>query len=112
VAVENVNAGNRQCYPINKPKIFRCVKYLRFIRGKPCMTCGALPPSDPHHVSIKGLTVKGTGIKVSDLYTVPLCRICHSRIHQGEPHGHILEDKIELYITIIRLNHEWIESVS
>jgi len=49
--------------------------WLEFIRQLPCMSCG-LRPSDAHHV-----TSRGMGLKQPDSMTVPLCRMCHSGLH-------------------------------
>ena len=55
-------------------------KYLAWIRQQPCWHCEAPPPSDPHH--IKGLGhFSGTGLKAPDIATVPLCRRCHTDMH-------------------------------
>ena len=62
-------------------------KYLRWIRGLPCVMCHpgvALNPwvhwepgkrSDPDHLPTPDL--KGLGSKTPDWFTVPLCRPCH-----------------------------------
>ena len=49
--------------------------YLVFIRTQPCLACGNGAPSDPHH-----LTVGGIGLKGSDYLVIPLCRKCHGMV--------------------------------
>jgi hypothetical protein len=61
-----------------KEKTFRSGRYLAFVRSKACCFCHAPGPSDPHHFAGQ----KGMAIKVSDLYTVPVCRGCHDEWHQ------------------------------
>lgn len=65
--------------PKNKP--IRDKKHLEFIRSLPCVTCGASPKSDPSHISIGN--GKAMGRKVADNFTVPQCRVCHSKVHQS-----------------------------
>jgi len=56
------------------------VEYLEYIRGKPCVLCGA--PGIPHHFGL-GEQGKGIGTKCDDTYTVPLCPVHHDWIHEG-----------------------------
>jgi hypothetical protein len=56
--------------------IYRDLKYLNFIRNKPCVICGR--KAVPHHESISH---RGTGIKASDFETIPLCPECHRKRH-------------------------------
>lgn len=73
-------------YPIPKPakhkkrkpkSIARDEEYLSFIRKQPCIVCNCIHVV-PHHESISG---RGTGIKASDLETIPLCHFCHNERH-------------------------------
>ena len=66
---------------LTKAVRFRSPKYLRFIREQRCVSCGATP-SEAHH--LKGVRyLSGVGLKAGDNYAVPLCRRCHSRLHEG-----------------------------
>ena len=54
-------------------------KHLKKIRGLSCSICNSPPQSDPHHVTYA--EKRGFGQKVGDNYTVPLCRLCHTELH-------------------------------
>jgi hypothetical protein len=57
----------------------RSKKYLAFISNCPCLLCGRIAPSEPHHIVEKG---KGSmGMKTSDYRAVPLCNEHHSEYH-------------------------------
>lgn len=45
----------------------------------PCLLCNAPPKSDPHHITYA--EKRGVGSKVDDKWTVPLCRLCHTKLH-------------------------------
>jgi ERF superfamily len=53
--------------------------HLRFVAAQPCLICGRTP-SDPHH--IKFAELRALGRKVSDRFTVPLCRLHHRELHR------------------------------
>jgi hypothetical protein len=55
-------------------------EHLAFIRMQPCLIC-AKQPSDPHHLSFA--QPRALGRKVSDEYTVPLCRTHHREAHRS-----------------------------
>ena len=54
--------------------------YLRFVASQPCLVCGR-QPSDPHH--LRFAQPRALGLKVSDEFTVPLCRGHHRQLHQA-----------------------------
>lgn len=56
--------------------------YLNWVKTQFCVCCQR-PADDPHHVIGHGLS--GTATKVSDYLVFPMCRVCHSELHQ---HGH------------------------
>lgn len=60
----------------------RSPKRLAEIRKLPCIRCG-YPHSQAAH-SNSSKHGKGRGIKASDLYTVPLCYVCHSAFDKFE----------------------------
>ena len=47
--------------------------------SQPCLVCGR-QPSDPHH--LRFAQPRAIGLKVSDEFTVPLCRGHHRQLHQ------------------------------
>jgi len=58
---------------------FRSKRYLQSVRGEPCLSCGAPPPSHAHH--LRHSENRGFGQKVADNFTVPLCGVCHGECH-------------------------------
>ena len=56
---------------IAEPKRLRDKAHLRFVASQPCLVCGR-QPSDPHH--LRFAQPRALGLKVSDEFTVPLCR--------------------------------------
>ena len=65
--------------PITKTVRHRNKEHLRFVRMQPCLIC-AKQPSDPHHLPFA--QPRALGRKVSDEYTVPLCRAHHREVHR------------------------------
>jgi hypothetical protein len=59
-------------------------KHLKKIRELSCCICNLPPRSDPHHITYA--EKRGFGQKVGDNFTVPLCRICHTELHNYQ-HG-------------------------
>jgi hypothetical protein len=55
-------------------------KHLRFVSSQPCLVCGR-SPSDAHH--LRFAEPRALGRKVSDEFTVPLCRIHHRALHDA-----------------------------
>jgi ERF superfamily len=64
---------------ISKPVRERDRNHLRIVASQPCLVCGRTP-SDPHH--IKFAEQRAMGRKVSDRFTVPLCRLHHRELHR------------------------------
>ncbi|MGX9431825.1 MULTISPECIES: ERF family protein [Bradyrhizobium] len=62
-----------------EPTRKRSKEHLAFIRGQPCLVCEQTP-SDPHH--LKFAQPRALGRKVSDEFTVPLCRTHHQDLHR------------------------------
>ncbi len=65
---------------IPEPKRRRDKSHLRFVASQPCLVCGRRP-SDPHH--LRFAQPRALGVKVSDEFTVPLCRGHHRQLHQA-----------------------------
>jgi hypothetical protein len=65
---------------IAEPKRLRDKAHLRFVASQPCLVCGR-QPSDPHHLRFS--QPRALGLKVSDEFTVPLCRGHHRQLHQA-----------------------------
>jgi hypothetical protein len=65
---------------IGEPKRHRDKNHLRFVSSQPCLVCRQLP-SDAHH--LRFAQPRALGLKVSDEFTVPLCRDHHQQLHQA-----------------------------
>jgi hypothetical protein len=65
--------------PITKTVRHRNKEHLKFVRGQPCLVCGR-QPCDPHH--LRFAEPRALGRKVSDEFTVPLCRVHHREVHR------------------------------
>jgi hypothetical protein len=65
---------------IERPKRRREPAHLRFVMSQPCLICGR-SPSDAHH--LRFAQPRALGRKVSDEFTVPLCRVHHRQVHQS-----------------------------
>ena len=65
---------------IAEPKRLRDKAHLKFVASQPCLICGR-QPSDPHHLGFA--QPRAIGLKVSDEFTVPLCRGHHRQLHQA-----------------------------
>jgi hypothetical protein len=64
---------------IGKPVRERDREHLKFVAAQPCLICGRTP-SDPHH--IKFAEQRAMGRRVSDRFTVPICRLHHRELHR------------------------------
>jgi hypothetical protein len=69
----------QQVTPLTKPIRLRDRDHLKFVSTQPCLACGR-SPSDAHH--LKFAQGRALGRKVSDEFTVPLCRAHHRELHQ------------------------------
>lgn len=65
---------------ISEPKRLRDKAHLKFMASQPCPICGR-QPCDPHH--LRFAQPRAIGLKVSDEFTVPLCRGHHRQLHQA-----------------------------
>jgi hypothetical protein len=63
-----------------EPKRRRDKSHLRFVASQPCLIC-ARHPSDLHH--LRFAQPRALGVKVSDEFTVPVCRGHHRQLHQA-----------------------------
>ena len=65
--------------PAPKPRRNRDKDHLRFISRQPCVVCGR-QPCEAHH--IRFAQPSALGRRVSDEFTVPLCRLHHRELHR------------------------------
>jgi hypothetical protein len=55
-------------------------EHLKYVASRSCLICGR-QPSEPHHVRFAQKLAFGR--KVSDEFTVPLCRLHHRELHRA-----------------------------
>ena len=70
---------DKSALTIGEPKRLRDKAHLKFVASQPCLICGR-QPADPHH--LRFAQPRAIGMKVSDEFTVPLCRGHHRQLHQ------------------------------
>jgi hypothetical protein len=64
---------------ISEPRRHRDKTHLKFVASQPCLICGR-SPADAHH--LRFTQPRAMGRKVSDEFTVPLCRTHHRDNHR------------------------------
>jgi hypothetical protein len=62
-----------------EPRRVRDRDHVRHVAKQPCLICGR-QPADPHH--LRFAQSRAMGRKVSDEFTVPLCRGHHREVHR------------------------------
>jgi ERF superfamily len=67
-----------------EPRRIRDRDHIRHVIKQPCLICGR-QPSDPHH--LRFAQTRALGRKVSDEFTVPLCRAHHREVHHCGDEG-------------------------
>jgi len=68
-----------QVTPLTKPVRRRSKAHLAFVASQPCLVCQS-GACDAHHLKMAQL--RSLGRKVSDEFTVPLCRKHHRELHR------------------------------
>jgi hypothetical protein len=63
----------------SEPRRYRDRAHLRFVSAQPCLICGRRP-TDAHH--LRFAQPRAIGRRVSDEFTVPLCRSHHRALHR------------------------------
>ena len=63
-----------------EPRRIRDRDHVRYVAKQPCLICGR-SPSDAHH--LRFAQSRALGRKVSDEFTVPLCRGHHRELHRS-----------------------------
>jgi ERF superfamily protein len=71
---------DKSLLPIGEPRRYRDKVHLEFVASQPCLICGRRP-SDPHH--LRFAQRRALGRRVSDEFTVPLCRLHHRALHRS-----------------------------
>jgi ERF superfamily len=65
--------------PLAKTVRVRDKEHRKFVSQQACLVCGRTP-SDPHHLTF--MQPRALGHRVSDEFTVPVCRIHHRELHR------------------------------
>ncbi len=73
------SAGSEAGLTLPKELRRRSKSHLLFVRAQPCLICKQAP-CDAHH--LKFAQPRALGRKVSDEFTVPLCRVHHQDLHR------------------------------
>ena len=77
--------GPQEVTVIGKPVRERDRDHLKFVATQGCLVCGRTP-SDAHHIGFA--EERAMGRKVSDRFTVPICRLHHRDLHRrGDERG-------------------------
>jgi len=70
---------NKSVLVFSEPRRVRDRDHIRHVIKQPCLVCGR-QPCDPHH--LRFAQFRALGRKVSDEFTVPLCRGHHRELHR------------------------------
>ena len=74
-----VKTIDKSALALPEPRRVRDREHLRYVTKQPCLVCGR-QPCDPHH--LRFTQSRALGRKVSDEFTVPLCRGHHREVHR------------------------------
>ncbi len=71
---------DKSVLPIGEPRRYRDRGHLEFVAAQSCLICERRP-CDPHH--LRFAQKRALGRRVSDEFTVPLCRLHHREAHRS-----------------------------
>jgi hypothetical protein len=74
------SAIDKGALALPEPRRIRDKNHVRFVAQQSCLICGRRP-SDAHH--LRFAQTRALARKVSDEFTVPLCRIHHRAVHRA-----------------------------
>jgi ERF superfamily len=86
--------------PLTKPVRRPSKAHLAFVASQPCVIC-KVSPCDAHHLKIA--QPRSLGRKVSDEFTVPLCRKHHQELHR---HGNEANWWVNMQVTPLPIAKE------
>jgi hypothetical protein len=72
-------AIDKNALPLPEPRRIRDRDHVKYVAQQSCLICGR-QPADPHH--LRFTQSRALGRKVSDEFTVPLCRGHHREVHR------------------------------
>jgi hypothetical protein len=78
--LDEINKIDKSLLRFGAPRRIRNRAHLKYIAAQSCLICGRVP-SDAHH--LKFAQPRALGLKVSDEFTVPLCRGHHRELHNA-----------------------------
>ena len=78
-AAPNANVVRRRRRVATKTIRLRDKEHCKFVATQPCVVCGRAP-AESHH--IRFAQPRALNRKVSDEFTVPLCRLHHRELHR------------------------------
>jgi hypothetical protein len=91
---------------VTKPIRLRDKEHCKFVATHPCVVCGR-SPSETHHVRFA--QPRAMSRKVSDEYTVPVCRLHHRELHrygdEASWWARINIDPLEIALNLWREHH-------
>ncbi len=79
ISAENTSLIDKSVLVFPEPRRIRDRHHIRYVINQSCLICGRRP-SDPHH--LRFAQSRALGRRVSDEFTVPLCRAHHREIHR------------------------------
>ena len=79
ISAENTSLIDKSVLVFPEPRRIRDRDHIRHVIKQACLICGRRP-SDPHH--LRFAQSRALGRRVSDEFTVPLCRAHHREIHR------------------------------
>jgi hypothetical protein len=79
ILAEKTSSIDKGVLVFPEPRRIRDRDHIRHVIKQPCLTCGRRP-SDPHH--LRFAQSRALSRKVSDEFTVPLCRTHHREVHR------------------------------
>jgi hypothetical protein len=74
------NRIDKSVLAFREARRLRDKEHLKYVASRSCLICGR-QPSEPHHVRFAQKLAFGR--KVSDEFTVPLCRLHHRELHRS-----------------------------
>ena len=84
ILAEKTSSIDKGVLVFPEPRRIRDRDHIRHVIKQPCLICGRRP-SDPHH--LRFAQSRALSRKVSDEFTVPLCRGHHREIHRSGNEG-------------------------
>jgi ERF superfamily len=76
---QRTSAVDKSVLALPAPRRLRDREHVKSVAKQPCLVCGRRP-ADAHHLRLA--QVRALGRKVSDEFTIPLCRGHHREVHR------------------------------